>query len=227
MKKTAILVVCVLLLCGGLCHLYLTATAQEAEDLARPAPIRTFSPVMPAEGSFLIAETSTPQPVPRPVIPTGVIHVQTMETSSPFSPFSPFTPGPSSTQILEQPVHPVAAFPVASQRTVPDIGKFRLPIEYKLKNVPVASLIDFLKEEFSQVKAEALEEAGAISITASLTDHRTITTILIELERDIAALRSAAANVAEAAEEKIRGFFVEHDRPTDLATEQLPTFDSR
>jgi len=169
MKKTAILVVCVLLLCGGLCHLYLIAQVLEAEDLARPTPIRMFSPVMPAEGSFVIAETSAPHPMPRPVNPADVIRVQTMPQA--------FPPG-----TRPQPLRPVAAQPVAPPRTTaPDISKFRLPIEYKLKNIPTESLIDFLVEEFSQVKAEALEEAGAISITASLADHRIIKDMLIEV----------------------------------------------
>jgi hypothetical protein len=118
-----------------------------------------------------------------------------------------------------QPVHPVA---VAPTKTTPDIGKFRLPVEYKLKNIPAESLKDFLAEQFDQVEAEATEETGAIMITASLIDHRVITNVLIELEREIAALRSKAANIAEAAE--VRVFAVEHYRPTDLVTEQLPVF---
>ena len=75
----------------------------------------------------------------------------------------------------------------------PDIGKFRLPIEYPLHSIPAESLIDFLTEAFPQVEAEEAEETGNISITASLTDHRTITKMLTEIEREIEALRNDVA----------------------------------
>jgi len=109
MKKTAVLVVCVLLLCGGLCHLYLAAQVKEAENVITlvqsPVADMTFSPTILTAESFVFAETPTPQPVLRPV--------------------TAFTPGATL-----QPVHPVAVVPV---KTTPDISKFRLPIEYKLK----------------------------------------------------------------------------------------------
>jgi len=95
-------------------------------------------------------------------------------------------------------VVPDARSPVAPAKTVPDIGKFRLPIEYTLHNIPAESLIDFLAEEFPQVEAEEAEKTGNISITASLTDHRTIKNMLVEIEREIEALRSEAANSMEA-----------------------------
>ena len=83
----------------------------------------------------------------------------------------------------------------------PDIGKFRLPIEYPLHNIPAESLIEFLAEEFPQVKivspAEERIMTGIVEITASLTDHRTIKNMLIEIEREIESVRNEAAGQVE------------------------------
>jgi len=84
-------------------------------------------------------------------------------------------------------------FDLVPKKTGPDIGKFRLPIEYPLHSIPAESLIDFLAEAFPQVEAEEAEEAGKISIMASLTEHRTIMKMLTEIEREIEALRNDVA----------------------------------
>ena len=214
MKKTAVLVVCVLLLCGGFCHLYLAAQVKEAENVDRPVPHLVtevpLSPIMISTAGTLAAETPTTQPVPRPVTHSGVISVQTLQ------------PALSSGTTL-QPVRPVAVVPA---KTTPDISKFRLPIEYKLKNIPVESLIEFLEEEFPQVVAQAMEETGAIMITASLADHRTIKDMLVEIEREVAALRSDAANVAEAAEQvaALEVLIEKLDQPKPGQTTAHPAF---
>jgi len=144
---------------------------------------------MPAAVAF--PAVKTPGAHPFPLVPVGGISTPAPPASSPNSSF--------------QPLRPVA---VAPAKTGPDISKFRLPIEYKLKNIPVESLIDFLTEEFTNVEAEAADEAGAITIMASLADHRTIKNMLVTLEREIATLRCEAANVAETAEQTaVRGVF--------------------
>ena len=83
----------------------------------------------------------------------------------------------------------------------PDIGKFRLPIEYPLHNIPAESLIEFLAEEFPQVKivspAEESIITGIIEITASLTDHQTIMKMLTDLKREIESVRNEAAGEVE------------------------------
>ena len=96
---------------------------------------------------------------------------------------------------------PQTAVETAVEKAGSDIGKFRLPIEYTLHNIPAESLIDFLAEEFPQVKVESPKEesiiAGTIEITASLTDHRAIKKMLIELECEIEVLHSEAAGKME------------------------------
>jgi len=185
MKRPAILVVCVLLLCGGLCQLYLAAQVKEAEK-------HVFQPVLPEPVAECcpIVEPPTVQPMvplrPFTIAPmTGVASVRA-------------TPPPASPFTTLQPVHPVAVAPASP---TPDISTFQLPIEYKLKNIPVELLMEFLAEKFTNaVGAEAAEDAGAITLTASLANHRVITAMLVELEREIAILRCAAANIAETAE---------------------------
>ena len=87
--------------------------------------------------------------------------------------------------------------------TRPDIGKFRVPIEYRLHNIPSESLINFLAEEFQQVETEAILRdfysdrdpySEWMLITASLTDHRTIMKILPEIGREIEAIGNEAAS---------------------------------
>lgn len=100
-----------------------------------------------------------------------------------------------------------------------DIGKFRLSIEYTLHNIPTESLIEFLTEEFLRVEAEAVEESGKISITASLADHRTIMKMLTKIEREVEALRSEAANGTEMVEQQIVMFPIRYESAENFLTQ--------
>jgi hypothetical protein len=172
MKK--LLVVCTLILCGGAFYIYLTAQTLSVENQLSPKSGQPFfAATVPAE------QLPGPAPCAAFFAPSPLPHIGYAPDSS-----------PSAIAV----VRPLA--PVTAPEALPDISKFRLPVEYKLKNIPAISLLDFLMEQhFQNLDVTDNGEANTISITASLADHRTILKLMVEIEREIEAIRNAAANV--------------------------------
>ena len=254
MRKTAIFVVCVLILCGGLCHFYLAAQVKvaesEAQNNARSVlspeyaivkPITECCPAVPGGvpigGMISVNESIQMLPSDRTFevhhsLPTSDGHFVSSTPLQPqvqgpiifHSPVAPLPPTPILSPVSTFPSVSVAVSPVVPEKAGPDIGKFRLPIEYTLHNIPVESLIDFLTEVFPQVEAEEAEETGKISITASLTDHRTITKMLTDLKREIESISNeAAGNGAEVAEQTIVVFPIRYESARNFLTQHRST----
>jgi len=218
MKKHTVLVICILLLCGGLFHFYLAAQTKEAgnkakeltQSLMQPIPVDALPTVHFLGEPLPIVEPDceiTGNPYLMPVFEEVVEADGTRRTVERTAMMVP-TPHPDPfSYSLEVPV-----------KSKPDIGKFRMPIEYKLTNIPAASLKEFLTEQFDHVEAADPKEneAGTISITASLEDHRAIKHMLIEIEREIETLRSDAADETKTEERKIVVFSIKHTSARSL-----------
>jgi len=192
MKKTTVFVVCMLLLCGGAFRFYLAAQTKETENKEKESAqsVSVMLPI-PVDALPAIHFLGEPLPVVEPTVDAmGELHRVPVHSSYP---------------------------PIVPAKSRPDIGKFRVPIEYKLKNIPAALLKEFLAEQFDHVEAAAPKnKTGMISITASLEDHRTIKCMLLEIECEIEALRSAAAEEKKREDRQIVVFPIKYTSARSL-----------
>ncbi len=210
MKKTTVLTVCALLLLGGLFQFRLVAQTEKAEKVAPelPKPADPMAPSFPAS-SFAAPPMASPKKEEnKPQVPWSSPSANPLLANPPNSDTwvkykinsqgaavqtndKLIVPQDSKLQIVE-----------GSSKS-PDVGKFRIPIEYKLKNIPAASLKEFLTEQFKDSTVEVAEPAtrsdndklvDVITITASLEDHKAIKKMLVEIEREVETLKNDAAD---------------------------------
>jgi len=191
MKKSTILAVCALLLFGGVAHLLLANPTNEEQCCptpqgitldATPIPVTPFAVATPLQP--MMAQPVKPQPVRPLSAPIDSVPVNVVKILD------------DGRQVVETVMHPRTPVPVPP-RPIPDTGKFRLPIEYKLTNIPAASLKEFLEEQFKELNVEVEgdfpKDAKTITITTSLEVHRIIRQTLVEIEREVEALLKDAA----------------------------------
>lgn len=114
----------------------------------------------------------------------------------------------------------------ADTKPSPEVGKFRVPIDYKLKNITPQSLSDFLKEQFKEA-VEVTEPVGGqtvgdemLTITASLDDHKLIKRLITEIQREVEAIRADAAETEPATQIKV--FTVLHAKAEQIAESIKP-----
>ena len=174
MKKPTIFAVCVLMLLGGTLHFYLTAQTREAERNAFVPPVSAppFDAPTPLANSLPAFEP-----------------VQVQRTREIID------PGGERRVVVETVIQPRLS------RATPNVGMFRIPIDYKLTNIPVFPLMEFLAEQFCEMDVSVAYErvvfndTEMITITASLDNHRIILRVLAEIEREVEAIRNEAAGV--------------------------------
>ena len=125
--------------------------------------------------------------------------VAQMPTIQPISTLKEATPNvlqPTFEFAMPVPPVPLVQVPVPKQpQPIANVGKFRIAIEYKLKNITPQSLSDFLEEQgqFHDIEMVNDDDADTILIKVSLDDHKIIQQMLVEIEREVEILRNNAA----------------------------------
>ncbi len=148
-----------------------------------------------------------------------------------------------------------SVFPPARK---PDVSKFRIAIEYKLKSVTPESLAEFLQNEFAPGSVEFEDivlpkskdstrvapanpayfpgsggytkpipavKNDALTIKASIEDHKTIKKLLVEIEAEVEGLKKEAADAV--AEKQVKVFTLRHIPATESFVKELAAFVSK